>query len=134
MATCRRCGLALAYCGHFQPRMPTAASPIGQCAAPRVRNLVYSAMLQSLPLSSQHYRQLRDRGLSDNEIQSHGYRTLPRHRRSSCARRLVDQFGSETCAQIPGLYQVVQGGCQYWNLAGSPGLLIPVRDRQGHIV
>jgi len=47
---------------------------------------------------------------------------------------LVEDFGAEVCAHIPGLYRAERGGQHWWSLAGASGLTIPVRDIDGRIV
>jgi hypothetical protein len=54
--------------------------------------------------------------------------------RVALARRLVDRFGADVCSTIPGLYIAKHDGRPYWNIAGAPGLLIPVRNIDGRIV
>lgn len=104
------------------------------CADTATLNRVYRALLTARPLSTAHRQALRQRGLSDTEMARRGYRTLARHGRAALARRLVDHFGADICAQIPGLYVVERGGQRWWSLAGAPGLLIPVRDVDGRMV
>jgi hypothetical protein len=87
-----------------------------------------------LPLTAPHRQALRKRGLNDKDILCRRYRSLPLQGRADLARRLVQQFGADLCAQVPGLYQATREGRQWWSLAGAPGLLIPVRDLDSHIV
>src|SRR5205823_3301553 len=84
--------------------------------------------------SSTHRQALRQRALPDVEILRRGYRTMPRDGRAALARRLVDHFGADTCARVPGLYVDTQGARRWWTLAGAAGLLIPVRDLDGRVV
>src|SRR5262249_48391116 len=95
---------------------------------------VYRALLGALPLSPTHRQALRQRGLPDAEILRRGYRTFPLGGRAALARRLVDRYGSDTCAGVPGLWGAAQGLRQWWTLAGAPGLLIPVCDFKGRII
>ena len=100
--------------GHVGPRLPCPAD--------------------ALPLSSTHRQALRQRGLADVEILRRGYRTFPHHGRAALAKRLVEQLGADICAQVPGFYVAEQDGRRWWSLAGAAGLLIPVRNLDGHIV
>ena len=59
---------------------------------------------------------------------------MPLRGRAALARCLVDRFGTDTCAQVPGFYLAERGGRHWWSWAGSDGLLIPVRDLDGLIV
>lgn len=108
--------------------------PSAPRADTKTLHAVYGAFLASLTLSSAHRGNLRGRGLADNEIDARGYRTLPLRGRYDCARRLVECFGPDVCARVPGLYQKEEDGKRWWTVAGSPGLLIPVRDVDAHIV
>jgi hypothetical protein len=103
-------------------------------AEPALVDQVYRALLAALPLSAPHRQALRQRGLPDGEIQRRGYRTMPREGRAALARRVVAQFGADTCARIPGLYVDTQGTRRWWTLAGAPGLLIPGRDIDGRML
>jgi hypothetical protein len=104
------------------------------CADATTRDAVYRALLAMLPLIPKHRQDLRTRGLNDKEIVRRGYRTLPLQGRASLAKRLVEQFGADTCAQNPGLYVAEQDGRCWWSLAGAAGLLIPARDHEGRVV
>lgn len=118
-------------------RAPTITVPerfVARCAAPAIRDRIYRALLAQLPLTAAHRQALRERGLPDAEMQRRGYRSLPQRGRAALARRLVEQFGAETCTTVPGLYVAADGAQRWWSLAGSPGLLIPVRDADGHVV
>ena len=44
------------------------------------------------------------------------------------------QLGADVCAQVPGFYVAERDGRRWWSLAGAAGLLIPVRNLDGHIV
>jgi hypothetical protein len=46
----------------------------------------------------------------------------------------VERFGDDVCGEVPGLYVAEQDGRRWWSVAGAVGLLIPVRDLEGHIV
>jgi hypothetical protein len=116
---------------------PTADSPTARPPdrAPHdTLDAVYRAFLASLPLAPRHRQNLHKRGLSDGEINRRQYRMLPPWRRADLACHLVNSFGPAVCAQVPGLYIKAVGGRQWWSVAGTPGLLIPVSDSQGRII
>src|SRR5262249_15702721 len=71
---------------------------------------------------------LRQRGLSDAEIDRRGYRSLPVRGRACLARDLRERFG-DTLLSVPG-FIIKQGkeGRAYLTIAGAAGLLIPVPD------
>ena len=95
---------------------------------------VYRALLDALPLAPSHRHALRQRGLVDAEILRRRYRTLPLQGRSALAQRLVESLGADLCARVPGFHLAERNGRRWWSLAGAAGLLIPVRNLDGHIV
>lgn len=95
---------------------------------------VYGALLSEMELSTAHRENLRERGLSDDEVDRRGYQTLPVRGRAALAWSLIQQFDPPTCARVPGLYVREEDGRRWWSLAGSPGLLIPVRDLAGRVI
>jgi len=98
-----------------------------------VHNQVYTALLSELKLSDLHKQDLRGRGLTDDEIIKRTYRTLPLRGRSRIARELHERFGDRV-RSVPGFYEKRGGSGSYLTLAGSVGLLVPVRDVEGRIV
>jgi len=113
---------------------PEVTQPVLAPANPDTLNKVYRALLQELALSAAHREKLRKRGLTDDEINLREYKTLTGPGRSKTARKLIDKFGVGTCKQVPGFF-VKQGGKKnYWTLAGSPGLVVPLRDARSRIV
>ena len=95
---------------------------------------VYHALLAALPLSPAHRQALRQRGLADSEIRRRHYGTLPLKGRAALARRLVEELGADVCVQVPGFYVAKRDGQCWWSLAGTTGLLIPVRNLDGQLV
>ncbi len=131
---CKQCDSPLSYCGHFSFRKPSSIALASQCAESGTLNMAYRTLLQDMPLSADHRQQLHRRGLNDDQIKRGRYGTMPLRGRSAIAKHMVEQFGPELCSQVPGLIQLEQEDCLYWTLAGSPGLLIPVRSLNGDIV
>lgn len=97
---------------------------------------VYRSLLGGLKLSENHMENLLRRGLSLEEIQFRGYKTLPLRGRSKLAKKLVNKFGREICVAVPGIYlkKDIEQDNQYWSIACPPGLLIPVLNLQRQIV
>jgi hypothetical protein len=123
--------------GHSPCRYPMSGLPsqlYPERADPATLDRVYRALLAALPLSSTHRQALRQRGLADRDIVQRGYRTLPAYNRATRARQLVEDFGADICARVPGLYLAERGNRQWWMLAGAVGLLIPVRDVDGRVI
>jgi Domain of unknown function (DUF3854) len=114
------------------PALSASAPPV--CAEPHTLDRAYNALLDVLTLTPSHRQALLQRGLSAAEIRTRRYRTLPLHGRAALAARLVGWWGADLWAQVPGLYVAEDGSRRWWSLAGMPGLLIPVRDLDGHIV
>ena len=99
-----------------------------QKAAPDVLDTAYRALLAELILSEVHRENLQCRGLIDIEIVRLGYRTLPVYGRRDLVTRI--QAMSARLVGVPGFY--LDAG--QWQLAGSAGILIPVRDVKRRIV
>jgi len=95
---------------------------------------VYSALLAGLPLSGPHREALRHRGLSDSEIDRRQYGSLRVQGRARLAGELRERFGDGLLA-VPGLVvKTSEDGRPYVTVAGSAGLLVPVRDVAGRVV
>jgi hypothetical protein len=95
---------------------------------------IYAALLAQLHLSQVHREALRTRGLTDDEIDRHEYRTLPRQGRAHLARELHERFG-DMLLSVPGIIlKPSKDGGAYVTIAGAVGLLIPVRNPAGNIV
>lgn len=97
-------------------------------AAPDVLDTAYRALLAELPLFETHRQNLQRRGLTDAQIASLGYRTLPPNGRRELVNRL--QANGGRLAGVPGFY--LEAG--QWQLAGPAGIAISVRDTRGRIV
>ncbi|MDB5334993.1 MAG: hypothetical protein JWN70_612, partial [Planctomycetaceae bacterium] len=129
----------LHWCGTGDPparaslpawRQPTARVPL---ASVKLRDQVYRRLLELLSLEIQHRTALTNRGLCESEIQRRGFRTLPIRGRSKIALQLHTQFG-DVILGVPGLIVKVEAQRGYLTLAGSSGLLIPVRNHDQQIV
>jgi hypothetical protein len=111
--------------------VPKQAGEITEKADPQTLDQVYGTLLDQLALSHAHRQDLHRRGLTEACIKRSGYRTLPLKGREEVARPLVEHFGGEVCSQVPGLYENEAGR---FSIAGSAGMLVPVRDIEGRIV
>ncbi len=106
-------------------------------ADPDTLDLVYSKLLLHLPLEDRHTKNLQARGLdmSHGRLRHEiGYRTLPLKGRAQALARLIEAGLEKHLPGVPGCYVKEKDGRRFWTLAGSPGLLIPVRDDQQRIV
>jgi len=110
------------------PMKPRPDAKQNPKAAPGILDTAYRALLSELSLSEAHCDNLRhSRGLTDAQIVSLGYKTLPANGR----RELVTGLQSKgiRLAGVPGFY--LEAG--YWQLAGPLGIAIPVRDTRKRI-
>jgi uncharacterized protein DUF3854 len=129
---------SFAYCGHHRPQRQAQPTPPASarvsCAMPATLDNIYQGLLAALPLSPAHRQALRQRGLVDSEIHRQHYGTLPLKGRAALAQRIVNWWGADVCAQVPGFHRAERNGQRWWTLAGAAGLLIPVRNLDSHIV
>lgn len=88
--------------------------------------LAYSTLLNSLSLSDAHRQQLQKRGLSDEQIQERGYKSLGRNGRVGQVSKMEEVL-KEKIFTIPGISSEKK-------LLGAVGLLVPCRDSHGRIV
>lgn len=107
-----------------QPKSPPEQEPKPLAA----RHDVYYDLLSHLALSDKHRADLRERGLTDERIDQNRYRSLPEDEgaRQFLAGMLSDFHDLDG---IPGFY--LRNG--HWTIAGKPGLLLPVCDKDGYI-
>ena len=112
--------------------LPTPSAPTK--ADPDVRHRVYSRLLDLLSLSTHHRDHLRARGFSDVQIDLIRFKSLPGPGRAAVAGELVTQFGTGIIGNVPGLYvRRDRYGELYATLAGSVGILVPIRDPSDRI-
>jgi hypothetical protein len=111
---------------------PPAKGTAARRADPATLHAVYDALLGGLTVSAAHRDNLRKRGLSDSEIDLRLYRTLPVQGRARLARELRERWPDDLLA-VPGFVVRDKDGRRYPTIAGSAGLLIPVRDLAGCI-
>ncbi len=93
------------------------------------RDAGYRRLLALLPLSQDHRDNLRQRGLSDADVDADGYRTLPANGRGGVVKKLAVELGQDFAA-VPGFVMGERGP----RIAAPAGLLVPVRDLAGRIV
>ena len=109
-----------------KPRFDAKQNPKAPAS---VLDMAYRALLSELTLSEWHRENLLRRGLTDEQIGSLGYRTLPSSGRCDLAARL--QASNLRVAGVPGFYLEVGR----WQLVPRPvGIAIPVRDTKQRIV
>jgi hypothetical protein len=95
-------------------------------ANPQYVNRTYTELLKLLDLDLEHVRLLTKRGLTEEEIKTYCYRSLPFKKQETVA-SLIKKIG--TVQGVPGFWK---NGAN-WDLAGKSGILIPVRNPQGLI-
>jgi hypothetical protein len=92
-------------------------------------NAVYERYLEGLILESNHKQNLVSRGLSDREIKSKGYKSVPNYRaRHTQIEDLVTDYDLKGVA---GFYKDEQGWCINMTF---PAFYVPYRDVDGNIV
>lgn len=93
------------------------------------RHETYTALLSKLSLASDHRENLLSRGLSDEQIQKFGYKTMPVVGFSAIAKQL--QSEGYYLAGVPGFYHNKDGS---WTMIQEKrGILVPVRNQDGKI-
>ena len=113
------------------PRPPGPGAPRADAD---LLHRAYSDLLAGLSLSKAHREALRQRGLTEDEIDRRAYRTLPVRGRARLARDLRERFG-DTLLSVPGfILKSGEDGLPYLTFAGAAGLLVPVRDLAGRVV
>ncbi len=102
-----------------------------------VRDRAYRTVLAHLTLEAHDRDALLRRGLDAASIEANGYRTMPERDRAALARAVLEAVGETAAGGVPGIAWRTpdDGGARgWWSFAGSPGVLIPVRDVEGHVV
>ena len=90
---------------------------------------IYSKAFELQRLSKAHREAFRARGLTDDQIDLAGYRSMLPGNHSGMLRVLDTMFGRDDLALVPGFY--VEG--KSIKMMSTPGIWIPVRDAQGRI-
>lgn len=85
------------------------------------RDFTYQTLLDELGLSPMHYANLVQRGLTDEAITHHEYKSLPGGSHLELASKIATQG---KVAGVPGFYRDTEG----IKLSGATGLLIPIRS------
>ena len=108
--------------------------PKAERSDPDTLNVVYQALLEELPLTTTHKKNLRNRGLSYDAIKRRGYRSMSGKGRASIALKLADRFGRDKLLKFPGFYIRQENSGEWISIAGSEGIWIPVRDKGQRVV
>ncbi|URZ05977.1 DUF3854 domain-containing protein [Clostridium felsineum] len=99
-----------------------------------VRNKVYRNLIRRLSLSEKHYLNLRNRGLSEDNILRNGYKTLPfdKELKKKICRELIG--AGFNIAGIPGFYTdyTDKNEWTFWT-PKEGGFLVPVIDYLGRV-
>lgn len=95
---------------------------------------VYTCLLRELSLSDAHRQNLKNRGLTEEEIENRKYRSLPLRGRAAVAKRLLAKYSADILLTVPGFYVKEEPDGRWLSLAGSPGILVPVRNTAKEIV
>ena len=93
------------------------------------RHETYAALLGKLSLASDHRENLLSRGLTDEQIRTFGYKTMPVVGFSALAKQL--QAEGYYLGGVPGFYHAKEGAWTF--VQERRGILIPARDQDGKI-
>ena len=93
------------------------------------RHETYAALLGKLSLASDHRENLLSRGLTDEQIRTFGYKTMPVVGFSALAKQL--QAEGYYLGGVPGFYHTKEGSWTF--VQERRGILIPARDQDGKI-
>ena len=93
------------------------------------RHETYAALLGKLSLASDHRENLLSRGLTDEQIRTFGYKTMPVVGFSALAKQL--QSEGYYLGGVPGFYHTKEGAWTF--VQERRGILIPARDQDGKI-
>ena len=93
------------------------------------RHETYAALLGKLSLASNHRENLLSRGLTDEQIRTFGYKTMPVVGFSALAKQL--QSEGYYLGGVPGFYHTKDGAWTF--VQERRGILIPARDQDGKI-
>ncbi len=134
---CFRCGAAGTWGekGRGLTRQGRASRPSQELvrrAPDEVLDRAYREMLNGLPLCDSHLMHLlMERHMTPTQIALGHYRTLPQGdmAREPAVRAVLQAVGEPV--GVPGFYRNREGN---WAVAGSPGLLVPVRSWTGSIL
>lgn len=93
------------------------------------RHETYAALLGKLSLASDHRENLLSRGLTDEQIRTFGYKTMPVVGFTALAKQL--QAEGYYLGGVPGFYHTKEGAWTF--VQERRGILIPARDQDGKI-
>lgn len=93
-------------------------------------NAAYGAIFNTLTLEPSHLEALSKRGLSSQEIAVLGYKSWPRQRKAVVT-SVGEALDTKTFRGVPGFFLTPSGD---WDLAGAPGIAIPIRNKEGDVV
>lgn len=116
----------------WESRKPLlAVTPNTPAVSKESQDKTFSTLLTLLSLSESHRQKLRERGLTDQQIDLFGFRSAPAYGYVELANKLKEK--GCVISGVPGFYPNKQG---YWQANFHPrctGILIPVRALDGKI-
>ena len=89
--------------------MPGATGSSTGPVAHDLNHGVYSRLLELLTLTDRHRQDLRGRGLSDDQIDRRGYRSLEKFAARQAIGKLKEQFDEDDPARVPGFRMPATG-------------------------
>jgi hypothetical protein len=116
----------------YQPVVFLVAPKVVELADIKSRDQVYRDFLSGLRLERQHREDLLRRGLTSEQIDARGYRSVPGLEASwAVIQRLLDM--GRRLEGVPGFYLAQGRRRSYWTQLRPSGYFIPVRDAEGMI-
>src|SRR5207253_732312 len=105
----------------------------GKALPARSRDRVYTSLEQMLHLRARDRRLLHRRGLSDEEIDALGYRSISSGLKAhTLNKRLTSKFGATILKSIPGFSVTESSYVEFWpSAANIKGILMFARDVNG---
>ncbi|WP_201715480.1 DUF3854 domain-containing protein [Rossellomorea arthrocnemi] len=102
--------------------------------SPAALNTVYQSLIDCTIMEDSHYDHLKSekRQLADQQIYIRGYRSFPSQAWNR-VKDISDATGITDFTGIPGFYQAKGKYGDFWNLAGSEGIMLPFRNIRNEI-
>jgi hypothetical protein len=117
----------------LQDELPAPPPKANNVVPVEHRDRIYKRLLGVLSLDAAHKQDLLRRGLDENAIFRHGYKSVPQDAplRWKATRFLLQQY--KTLEGVPGFYERTGKKGPYWDFLSPKGYFIPVRNHQGKI-
>ena len=102
--------------------------------SPAQLDVGYRAILGALHLADGHRTSLIQRGLTTEQVDQGGYKSLPSSGRHELGAAVLGALPVALARELPGLAAPGIGGGTEWRCVGASGLVVPVRNIDGLII